>query len=188
MKSMHKLLPLLLAAIVMAAPVSASAYWNGYYWYNSNTPTARTSLASTSTSAPRTTEQTTNTAQSSVEQTILRLLNQERTQRGLAPLQLDSSLSSVARAKSQDMVSKRYFSHTSPTYGSPAQMLTRFGIRYNLYGENIAQGGDATRIHAMWMASAGHRANMLNAKFTHVGIGVVSGSSGLTATQLFIAR
>jgi uncharacterized YkwD family protein len=131
--------------------------------------------------------QSTSTAQSPAEQTLLTLLNKERTQRGLAPLQLDSTLASLARLKSQDMIAKQYFNHTSPTYGTPAQMLARFNVHYNQFGENIAQGSSAAQIHVMWMNSPGHRANILNPKFTHIGIGV-AGNGTLTATQIFITR
>jgi len=122
------------------------------------------------------------------EQTLLELLNKERTSRGLAPVTMDAQLTSLARMKSQDMVAKKYFGHNSPTYGTPAQMLSRNGVTYKQYAENIAQGSDAHRIHAMWMASTGHRANMLNPGLTHVGIGLAGAAASYTGTQLFIAR
>lgn len=173
----------LAATIVMMCPSVASAY----YWY---APT--TAYKSTAPTAPKaTTLATAGAAQNSaaaVEQALLRLTNQERAKYGRAPLQADSTLASLARLKSGDMVAKRYFSHTSPTYGTPAQMLAKNGVTYKSYAENIAQGTDAARIHAQWMASSGHRANILNPQLNRIGIGVVAGGSGYTATQLFIAR
>lgn len=130
----------------------------------------------------------TGSATATVEQTLFRLLNQERTQRGLSALQSDTTLVNLAQMKSRDMVMNRYFNHTSPTYGSPAQMLTRYGVSYRQFAENIAKGGEAARIHAQWMASPGHRANILNAQLSHVGIGVAEDGAGYAATQIFIAR
>jgi len=176
----------LAAAIVMMFPSVASAY----YWYAPTTtyksfaPTATTAQKATTTATTTGTQSTT----TAIEQALLRLANQERVKNGRAPLQADSALTSLARLKSGDMVAKNYFSHTSPTYGTPAQMLAKNGISYISYAENIAQGTNADQIHAMWMASAGHRANILNARLTRVGIGVVPGRSGYTATQLFIAK
>ncbi|NMA87305.1 MAG: serine protease, partial [Tissierellia bacterium] len=81
-----------------------------------------------------------NTANSSVEMEVVNLVNIERQKAGLAPLQYSSELSNVARAKSQDMASKNYFSHNSPTYGDPFSMMKSFGIKYKTAGENIAKG------------------------------------------------
>lgn len=124
----------------------------------------------------------------SVETTLITLLNKERSSRGLRPLQLSAAASSAARAKSQDMVRNNYFGHTSPTLGSPAQLLTRCGVGYRTWAENIGKASDAARIHAMWMASAGHRTNLLNPAFTHVGIGSIASNVTYTATQLFFAQ
>jgi uncharacterized YkwD family protein len=180
---MTKIAALVLAGVMFTQPVAASALTYGYSYnpYNYSTTAPRTATT-TSTS-------TASTLNASVEKTLLSLLNAERTKRGLSPLQSDSSLTNLARLKSSDMVAKNYFSHTSPTYGTPAQMLSRYGISYRLYAENIAQGADAYRIHAMWLASAGHRANILNPQLNRVGIGVTRSSTGsYTATLLFIAR
>ena len=74
----------------------------------------------------------------STEQEILKLVNAERSKQGLSPLTLDWELSRVAKFKSEDMRDNNYFSHTSPTYGSPFQMMKSFGISYKSAGENIA--------------------------------------------------
>lgn len=184
MKWMAKMAALAMVGMMFTQPVAASALTYSYnpYTYSTYNRTAATTTSST-------TSNTTSTANASVEQTLLSLLNAERTKNGLTPLVNDSSLTNLARLKSSDMVAKNYFSHTSPTYGTPAQMLSRYVVSYRLYAENIAQGASAYSIHAMWMASAGHRANILNPQLTRVGIGVARSSTGTyTATQLFIAR
>ena len=85
----------------------------------------------------------------------------------------------------QDMHDKGYFSHTSPTYGSPFDMMTSFGIRYLTAGENIAMGYRTPQsVVDGWMNSPGHRANILNASFTEIGVGYVE--SGSYWTQMFI--
>lgn len=106
------------------------------------------------------------------EQIILDMVNQERISAGLNPVHVDMRLVTVGRKKAQDMVDDHYFDHTSPIYGSPWVMMTAEGIKYKYAGENIA--GHRTAVGAMtnWMASIGHRANILNPSFTHIGIGV----------------
>lgn len=74
------------------------------------------------------------------ESEVIRLVNEIRTKNGLNALTANWELSRVARYKSQDMVDHRYFSHTSPTYGSPYQMMRAFGISFRTAGENIAYG------------------------------------------------
>ena len=122
------------------------------------------------------------------EQQVLTLVNQERANRGLAALTLDSELSRVARIKSQDMIDKQYFSHISPTYGSPFEMMEAFGLRFSAAGENIAYGQQtAAEVMNAWMNSAGHRANILSETYTHIGIGVAKAANGtLYWTQMFM--
>lgn len=121
------------------------------------------------------------------EREVVRLVNIERTNRGLQPLTSDWQLARVARYKSQDMKQQGYFSHTSPVYGSPFQMMKNFGITYRSAGENIARGYTTPQaVVTGWMNSSGHRANILNAKFTHIGVGYVEG--GHYWTQMFIAK
>jgi len=119
------------------------------------------------------------------EQEVIRLVNVERTKAGLKALTEDWELSRVARYKSQDMHDLRYFSHTSPTYGSPFDMMKAFGIRYRTAGENIAMGyRTPAAVVQGWMNSPGHRANILNASYTKIGVGYVA--SGNYWTQHFI--
>lgn len=127
------------------------------------------------------------TAVSNFESEVIRLVNLERTKRGLSPLAADWQLSRVARYKSQDMHDNRYFSHTSPVYGSPFEMIRGFGISYRSAGENIAKGQRSpAAVVSAWMSSSGHRANILNASFTHIGVGYVA--DGHYWTQMFIRK
>ena len=124
---------------------------------------------------------------SEYESEVVRLVNVERARYGLSPLKEDWELSRVARYKSQDMKDKSYFSHTSPTYGSPFQMMKSFGISYKSAGENIAKGyATPEAVVNGWMNSSGHRANILNKSFTHIGVGYVVG--GNYWTQMFISK
>ena len=121
----------------------------------------------------------------SFEQEVIRLVNEQRVKNGLNPLTENWELSRVARYKSQDMVDNRYFSHTSPTYGSPFQMIRAFGISFRQAGENIAYGQRTPQaVVNAWMNSSGHRANILNASYTQIGVGYVA--AGNYWTQMFI--
>ncbi|MCT4563143.1 MAG: SafA/ExsA family spore coat assembly protein [Maledivibacter sp.] len=123
-----------------------------------------------------------------IEKEVVRLTNIQRQNYGLPPLKHNWQLSRVARYKSDDMRNKGYFSHTSPTYGSPFKMITDFGIRYSTAGENIAMGQrTAQDVVTGWMNSSGHRANILSKNFTEIGVGYSKNSSGRTYwTQMFI--
>ena len=119
------------------------------------------------------------------ENEVIRLVNEIRKENGLKPLTANWELSRVARYKSEDMSGNRYFSHTSPTYGTPFQMIRAFGLSYRSAGENIAYGQrtPAAVVNA-WMNSSGHRANILNASYTQIGVGYCA--SGNYWTQMFI--
>ena len=119
------------------------------------------------------------------ESEVIRLVNEIRAKNGLNALTANWELSRVARYKSQDMVDHRYFSHTSPTYGSPYQMMRAFGISFRTAGENIAYGYKPPQaVVNGWMNSSGHRANILNPSYTQIGVGYVS--NGHYWTQMFI--
>ena len=131
-------------------------------------------------------QQTTAVSGSSVESEVLRLVNIERSKAGLSALKMNNSLSDVARMKSQDMADKNYFSHTSPTYGSPFDMMKKFGITYTTAGENIAKGyAGAEAVMNGWMNSPGHKANILNPKFGTLGVGYVNKGGTTYWTQMF---
>ena len=122
-----------------------------------------------------------------VEAEVVRLVNVERAKVGLPALKNDWELARVAKHKSQDMATKKYFDHTSPTYGSPFTMMKNYGISYRSAGENIAQGQrTAAEVVNAWMNSSGHRANILNKNFTHIGVGYVA--NGNYWTQMFIQK
>lgn len=124
---------------------------------------------------------------SEFEQRVVELTNAERAKQGLPALKIDTELSKVARIKSEDMQKNNYFDHNSPTYGSPFDMMKKFGISYTSAGENIAQGQRTPEeVVQAWMNSAGHRANILNNGFTHIGVGYVE--SGNYWTQQFITK
>jgi uncharacterized YkwD family protein len=124
---------------------------------------------------------------SEFESKVIELTNAERRKNGLPDLKGDTSLSKVAREKSNDMQKNNYFSHTSPTYGSPFDMMRDFGITYNSAGENIAQGQRSPEeVVKAWMNSEGHRKNILSSKFTHIGVGHETG--GNHWTQMFIGK
>ena len=122
-----------------------------------------------------------------LEAEVIRLVNIERSKKGLQTLKADWEISRVARYKSQDMINKKYFSHTSPTYGSPFKMLETFGIRFSSAGENIAYGQQTpAAVMNSWMNSSGHRANILSPSYTHIGVGLAKSSSGVYYwTQMF---
>ncbi len=128
---------------------------------------------------------TLDTTVSSYEQKVIDLVNQIRVQNGLKKLTANWELSRVARYKSQDMKDKKYFSHTSPTYGSPFNMIKNFGISFKTAGENIAYGYSTPEaVVNGWMNSEGHRKNILNPNYTQIGVGYVA--SGHYWTQMFI--
>ena len=121
------------------------------------------------------------------EKEVVRLVNEIRAERGLKELTYNWELCRVARYKSQDMKDNSYFSHTSPVYGSPFQMMKSFGINYRTAGENIARGQKTpAQVVNAWMNSSGHRANILNSSFTEIGVGYVE--SGNYWTQMFIGK
>lgn len=126
----------------------------------------------------------------SIESQVIQLTNAQRAKYGLPPLAADWELSRVARYKSADMRDKNYFSHTSPTYGSPFTMMKNFGINYSAAAENIA-AGQATpqEVVNAWMNSAGHRQNILDSRMTHIGVGYAKGGSYRHYwTQMFIKK
>ena len=120
---------------------------------------------------------------------VFNLINAQRTKNGLSALKIDLEVQNVARIKAQDMVNNNYFSHNSPTYGTPFQMLNSFKVSYKTAGENIAGNSSNQAAVNAWMNSSGHKANILNGNFNYTGIGVVSGSKyGKIYVQMFIGK
>ena len=127
-------------------------------------------------------------AESTQAEAILKLLNQERSKAGVPALKLSDKLTNIAYTKAKDMADKNYFSHESPTYGSPFDMLKQFGVSYSYAGENIAAGQKtAEEVMNSWMNSSGHRQNILNKNYTELGVGFYRGGQyGTEWVQLFI--
>ncbi|MDQ0160356.1 putative YkwD family protein [Alkalibacillus salilacus] len=112
----------------------------------------------------------------SPEEKVAELTNAERQDQGRSPLTYSTELSKVAEEKAKDMYNNNYFSHTSPTYGSPFDMMNQFGINYRTAGENIAKGQpSASAVVQDWMNSTGHRRNILSPDFNRIGVGSYQG-------------
>ena len=117
------------------------------------------------------------TAVGSFEEEVARLVNAERAKNGLGSLVHRADIKNVAEKKAMDMINSNYFSHTSPNYGSPFQMLKTFGISYRSAGENIAKGQRSPQeVMNSWMNSSGHRANILNRSYNSIGVGYYNGA------------
>ncbi len=112
---------------------------------------------------------------------VIKLVNEEREKAGLPPVTVNLELCKVARTKAQEMVDLKYLAHESPNYGSPADMIKKFGIEKKGSGECIGrQGGTApSGVMYNWMNSDGHKKIILNAKYTEVGIGLATDGKGL---------
>ncbi|WP_085524539.1 CAP domain-containing protein [Tuberibacillus sp. Marseille-P3662] len=132
---------------------------------------------------------TKNPSLSDFQKKVIKLTNQERTKRGLSKIKADPQVSKVAQKKAKDMSQNHYFSHTSPQYGSPFQMMKDAGIDYQAAAENIAKGQDAPKVVMEgWMNSAGHRKNILKKGITHIGVGYAQGQDGPYWSQMFIEK
>lgn len=123
------------------------------------------------------------------EKEILELINNERANNGLNPLQIDDDLQNIVRIKAQDMVDNDYFAHESPTYGSPFEMMKSNQITYRTAGENIAGNSDNKKAVEAWMNSESHKNNILNNSYNYTGVAVVSSSKyGKIFVQMFIGK
>ena len=159
-------------------------YVKGVY-PNSNNSSGGSSNSSGSSSSGTNTSSSMNAN----ELEVFNLINQQRANNGLSALKVDEEVQRVARIKAEDMVSSNYFSHTSPTYGSPFDMLSSFKISYRTAGENIAGNSSNSAAVEAWMNSSGHRANILNSSFNYTGIGVVTSPRyGKIYVQVFIGK
>lgn len=123
------------------------------------------------------------------EQKLLELVNKARVDEGLEQLSVDESLMKVARTKAKDMTENNYFSHQSPTFGSPFDMMRQFDNAFKSAGENIAGNKTVEGAFKAWMASDSHKKNILNSGFKVTGIGIETSSSyGKILVQQFIGR
>jgi uncharacterized protein YkwD len=139
---------------------------------------------------PKTPDTTPPQAILDMEQNAFALINNERTTASLTALVMDEDVRKVARAHSEDMVARGYFSHVNPDGLDPFQRLDAAGISYVSAGENIAMNNSSTPAEtavAGWMASVPHRANIMRAQFDRTGMGVAVNSAGdYYFTQVFI--
>lgn len=159
---------------------------------NSNTP-QKPNTPNYETTTEATTEnihnENINSSVSKIELEVVNLVNKERAKVGLKPLKIDEEVSKVAKLKSEDMKNKNYFNHTSPTYGTPFDMLKKFNIKYKRAGENIAKGQKTAKdVVEAWMNSEGHRRNILSNSFTHIGVGYAKKGNTPYWTQMFISK
>ncbi len=159
---------------------ASSNYIRLVYPNNNQTSSGNTSSGNTNTTTSQLTAD---------EQEVFDLINAKRIANGLSALKIDDELQNVARIKAQDMVDNNYFSHTSPIYGSPFDMIKKFGISYKTAGENIAGNSSNSGAVNAWMNSSGHKANILNSSFNYTGIGVVkSPKYGKVYVQMFMGK
>lgn len=153
-------------------------------------PPSTSGAAPQGTTAPKTPNTPTNsTSLSSEEQQMIKLVNAARAQNNLPPLQVDMQVTNVARVKAQDMIDNKYFSHNSPKYGSPFDMMKSFGVKFIQAGENIAGNQNVQAAHNALMNSPGHRQNILSPDYTHIGIGIRKGGQyGYMFSQMFVSK
>ena len=133
-----------------------------------------------------------------VEDLVFEMTNQARRAKGLPPFIQDAELTQVARAFSDDMLVRRFFDHTTPDGVSfDERIADRYRHRVRLMGENIwyASGYNLGKIQQVakeivddWMSSPGHRENILDPRFTHLGVGVSARNHTIRATQEFVGR
>ncbi len=123
---------------------------------------------------------------SAQEARLFALINSARTNEGVRPVVIDMKLVEIAHIKAQDMIDNNYFGHFSPTYGSPGQMLRKFGVSFRSAGENLAKAGDVSKAHLLFLTSTqGHREIMLNPNYNKVGVAVVPRGSYVLVVELF---
>lgn len=126
-----------------------------------------------------------------VESEIADRVNRIRTDRGLPALLYSPALARVARDHSADMAKRGYFEHVAPDGRAPADRVRAAAIEYALVAENLAYNHrEADPIESAvkdWMASPGHRANILSGEVSRTGVGVVvAADGGIYFTQLFL--
>ena len=120
---------------------------------------------------------------------ILEKINAERIANGLPALSLDSLLTATAQTKAKDMVENNYFSHTSPTYGSPFEMMQNAGVTYISAGENIAGNSSIDDAITSFLSSEEHSKNILSNSYNYIGIGIEkSNTYGYVIVLMFIGK
>jgi len=119
------------------------------------------------------------------KQEMLNLVNEERRQRNIAELCLNSELNAAALVHSVDMVDNGFFSHTGSDESNAGQRMTAIGYEWWAWGENIAINASVEKVHEAWMLSQGHRENILGPEFDHMGLGRVISQGQQYHTQVF---
>jgi uncharacterized protein YkwD len=122
------------------------------------------------------------------EQELFALINRDRRTAGLPPLTWDNRLAAIARSHSREMAARRFVAHVSPTTGDAEARVRAAGLGFTLVTENVGQEGGIKPAHEGFMGSPGHRANVLNPKITHVGIGVMAGGARRGPSPLYITE
>ncbi|MGW9432031.1 sigma-70 family RNA polymerase sigma factor [Streptomyces decoyicus] len=149
------------------------------------TPTPTPSRTATASPTPSATPTPTPSATPpTLEEQATELVNQRRARAGCGPLRIDRRLHTAAQRHSADMAARQYYEHDAPDGTGPDDRITAAGYRWSSWGENLDRG-PRTAAAAVndWMGDAMHRDNMLDCKFTAVGIGVVEGTGGPWWTQ-----
>lgn len=123
------------------------------------------------------------------ESELLSIINTERQKNNLSNLKIDENLQNVAKLKAQDLVQNNYFSHISPTYGTPFEMLKKHNISYKTASENIAGNSDIKSAFNAWINSESHKDNILSNNYNYTGIAVVDSIAyGKIIVELFIGK
>ncbi|ACL74732.1 CAP domain-containing protein [Ruminiclostridium cellulolyticum] len=121
------------------------------------------------------------------EKALLDMVNNARREEGLNPLTIDENLVKIARLKATDMKNNNYFSHTSSYYGTPFDMMKKYGVKFSIAGENLAGNQSMEKALTAWLKENGN--NLYNKEFTHTGIGVVeSPTYGKLFVEMFMKK
>ncbi len=123
------------------------------------------------------------------ESELLSIINSEREKNNLPSLEIDEQLQNVAKLKATDIAQNNYFSHISPTYGTPFEMLKSYNISYKTASENIAGNSNIKSAFDAWISSDSHKKNILSNDYNYTGIGVVDSIAyGKIIVELFIGK
>lgn len=107
---------------------------------------------------------------------VVAAVNEERESAGCSPVTVDSRLAAAAQGHSQDQADRGKMTHTGSDGSTTGERATRAGYRWSRIGENVASGTtSAERVMTMWMNSSGHRANIVNCAYRHIGVARVDG-------------
>lgn len=123
------------------------------------------------------------------ENELLSLINDERKKNNLSALKIDKDLQNVARLKANDLVENNYFSHISPIYGTPFEMLKQNKISYKTASENIAGNSSISAAFKSWMNSESHKNNILSNEYNYTGLAIENSIAyGKIIVEFFIGR